>query len=101
VASEFDGKRGDALPTASAPDLKRHSSARLPAAENPSQKFLTILEVCARLNLSRTTIWRIMNQHGLRFVRIGGSRRIRECDLETWLEQHTVSLSSEATRAKR
>ena len=66
-----------------------------------SKSFLTIQEVCTRLNLSRTTVWRIMNQHGLRFVRIGGARRIREQDLESWLEQHTVNLSSDTTRAKR
>lgn len=89
------------MPTASTPDLGTHSSARLPAVDSRSQKFLTILEVCERLNLSRTTVWRIMNQHGLRFVRIGGARRIRERDLETWLEQHTVNLASDATRAKR
>jgi excisionase family DNA binding protein len=57
----------------------------------PSDKFLTIQEVGERLNVCRTTIWRLMNQHGLRFVRIGGTRRIREQDLETWLERHSVS----------
>jgi excisionase family DNA binding protein len=60
----------------------------------PSDKFLTIQEVGERLNLCRTTIWRLMNQHGLRFVRIGGTRRIRERDLETWLERHSVSLNT-------
>ena len=58
----------------------------------PTDKFLTIRVVGERLNLSRTTIWRLMNQHGLRFVRIGGTRRIRESDLEGWLERHSVSL---------
>jgi excisionase family DNA binding protein len=73
----------------------------LPALDGSSQKFLTIQEVCDRLNLSRTTIWRLMNQHGLKFVRIGGARRIREQDLEMWLERHTVSLNSDTTTAKR
>jgi excisionase family DNA binding protein len=59
-----------------------------------SGKFLTIQEVGERLNLCRTTIWRLMNQHGLRFVRIGGTRRIREQDLEMWLERHSVSLNT-------
>jgi hypothetical protein len=35
-----------------------------------------------------------MNQHGLRFVRIGGTRRIREQDLEAWIERHSVNLNS-------
>jgi excisionase family DNA binding protein len=58
-----------------------------------TDKFLTIQEVGERLNLCRTTIWRLMNQHGLRFVRIGGTRRIREQDLEMWLERHSVNLN--------
>ena len=61
----------------------------------PSGKFLTIQEVGERLNLCRTTIWRLMNQHGLRFVRIGGTRRIRAQDLEMWLERHSVSLNTD------
>ena len=60
----------------------------------PAGKFLTIQEVGERLNLCRTTIWRLMNQHGLRFVRIGGTRRIREQDLEAWIERHSVNLNS-------
>ncbi|MGD0061762.1 MAG: helix-turn-helix domain-containing protein [Verrucomicrobiia bacterium] len=58
-----------------------------------ADKFLTIKEVGERLNLCRTTIWRLMNQHGLRFVRIGGTRRIREQDLEAWIERHSVNLN--------
>jgi len=67
-----------------------------PRAEMNTQsgKFLTIQEVGERLNLCRTTIWRLMNQHGLRFVRIGGTRRIREQDLEMWLERHSVSFNT-------
>jgi excisionase family DNA binding protein len=60
-----------------------------------SDKFLTIQKVGERLNLSRTTVWRLMNQHGLRFIRIGGARRIREQDLEIWLERHSVTLNAD------
>jgi len=63
-------------------------------SNTPSDKFLTIQEVGERLNLCRTTIWRLMNQHGLRFVRFGGTRRIREQDLEAWIERHSVNLNS-------
>jgi len=69
--------------------------------DGAGQKLLTIQEVCSRLNLSRTTIWRLMNQHGLRFIRIGGARRIRDCDLETWLEKHTVSLRSASSETRK
>jgi len=94
-------QEGRALPTTPASELVTSSAARLPATVATSQKFLTIQEVCVRLNLSRTTVWRILNQHGLRFVRIGGARRIREQDLEMWLEQHTVVLGSDTTRTRR
>ena len=89
-----EGHKGRTLATSPASDPVTRTSARLPVTGPTSQKFLTIQEVCDRLNLSRTTVWRIMNQHGLTFVRIGGARRIREQDLESWLEQHTVNLGS-------
>jgi excisionase family DNA binding protein len=56
-----------------------------------SERFLTIQDVCNRLNVSRTTIWRLMHEHGLRAIRVGGIRRIREHDLLVWLEQHSTS----------
>jgi excisionase family DNA binding protein len=83
------------VPTTSALEPGTRGSTRSPALDSSSQKFLTIQEVCGRLNLSRTTIWRLMNQHGLCFVRIGGTRRIRARDLETWLERHSVNLNTD------
>ena len=80
----FDKRDSGALP--------RPSPVRA-GLDTPSDKFLTIQEVGQRLNLCRTTIWRLMNQHGLRFVRIGGTRRIRERDLEAWIERHSVNLN--------
>jgi len=74
---------------------------RIPAKESTASKLLTIQDVCRRLNLSRTTIWRLMNQHGLKFIRIGGARRVRESDLESWLEKHTISLSSDSSPKRR
>jgi excisionase family DNA binding protein len=59
--------------------------------EAATERFLTIQDVCNRLNVSRTTVWRLMHEHGLRAIRIGGIRRIREHDLEVWLERHCTS----------
>jgi excisionase family DNA binding protein len=56
-----------------------------------SGRFFTISEVCGLLRVSRTTVWRIMNQQGLRVIRVGGMKRIRECDLEMWIERHSIS----------
>ena len=57
----------------------------------PTDRILTIKDVCKRLNVSRTTVWRLMHEHGLRFIRVGGLRRIREHDLVIWLERHSTS----------
>ena len=81
------------MPTTLVNEPISHHVAGGPAANGTSQGLLSIQEVCGRLNLSRTTIWRLMNQHGLKFIRIGGARRIRERDLELWLEKHTVSVN--------
>jgi len=63
----------------------------LPETLTVAERFLTIQEVCDRLNVSRTTVWRLMNEHGLRAIRVGGLRRIRGHDLEVWLERHCTS----------
>jgi excisionase family DNA binding protein len=57
----------------------------------PTEKILTIKDVCKRLNVSRTTVWRLTHEHGLRVIRVGGLRRIREHDLVIWLERHCTS----------
>ncbi len=69
------------------------SDEHVPAGEltesrSVDERFLTIQDVCNRLNVSRTTVWRLMQEHGLRVVRVGGIRRIRQHDLEVWLERH-------------
>ena len=89
------------LPTVSAPEPATRDLVHIPAKDSAAPQLLTIQDVCNRLNLSRTTIWRLMNQHGLKFIRIGGARRIRECDLESWLEKHTVSLSPASSETSK
>lgn len=56
-----------------------------------AERLLTIQDVCDRLNVSRTTVWRLMHEHGLRVIRVGGIRRVREHDLVVWLERHCAS----------
>jgi excisionase family DNA binding protein len=63
----------------------------LPEAQIGAERFLTIQDVCNCLNVSRTTVWRLMHEHGLRVIHIGGIRRIRQHDLEVWLERHCTS----------
>ena len=63
----------------------------LPESQIAVERFLTIQDVCNRLNVSRTTVWRLMHEHGLRVIRVGGIRRIREHDLVVWLERHCTT----------
>jgi len=72
----------------------------LPEAQMATEQFLTIGDVCNLLNVSRTTVWRLMHEHGLRFIRIGGIRRIRQHDLEVWLERHCTSGNGEQKGGK-
>ncbi len=63
----------------------------VPGTQIAAEQFLTIQDVCNRLNVSRTTVWRLMHEHGLRVIRVGGIRRIREHDLVVWLERHCTT----------
>ena len=48
----------------------------------------TLLEVMALQRISRTTLWRWRNEHGLRVVCIKGIKRIRKTDLAGFLDDH-------------
>ena len=53
-------------------------------------KFLTMTDVGQRLQCSRTTVWRLVNERGLRVIRSGGLVRVRESDLDGWLAKHST-----------
>ena len=80
-------------PTEDTPTTQQMTSTndREMETQPATERFLTIKDVCKRLNVSRTSVWRILHEHGLRAVRVGGITRIREHDLEAWLERHCTS----------
>lgn len=53
-----------------------------------TERFLTLSQVRAMLNVSRATLWRWQTEHGLKFVRVGNVTRIRESDLNAFLQRH-------------
>jgi excisionase family DNA binding protein len=53
------------------------------------ERFLTLTELRERLQVSRSTAWRLVNEHGLRVLRCGGVVRVRESDLQGWIEKHS------------
>ncbi len=52
------------------------------------ERLLTMKEVCARLQISAVTGWRLYAERGLRVVRIGKSIRVRKSDLDAWLDKN-------------
>jgi len=62
---------------------------------NASDRFLTLKEVQDRLCVSRSTIWRWQAEQGLKVVRVGNVVRVRERELEAFLNRHeTAGVSS-------
>jgi excisionase family DNA binding protein len=49
--------------------------------------FLTVAEVAAMLRVSNMTVYRLINAGSLPAVRIGKSYRLRESDVEQYLDQ--------------
>jgi excisionase family DNA binding protein len=54
-----------------------------------SERLLTLKNVCERLQISSVTGWRLYSERGLKVIRIGRAIRVRESDLEVWLEKNT------------
>ena len=63
------------------------------------EQFLTIQNIQEMLGVSRSTVWRWTAESGLKVVRVGGVTRIRESDLEAFLERHE-SVSNGSTEER-
>lgn len=50
-------------------------------------KLLIVKETAARLSVSESTIYRLMKKGELRPIKIGGSLRFDELDLEAYIQQ--------------
>jgi len=51
-------------------------------------RYLTLADLCGRLQCSRTSAWRMIAEHRLPAVKIGRLVRVRESALEEWLQKH-------------
>lgn len=54
-----------------------------------SNGLKTVPEVAAYLNVSRSTVYNLMDQGKLRWVKIGGSRRVKWADVESLVAENT------------
>jgi excisionase family DNA binding protein len=55
-------------------------------AQSQSDDFLTVAEVARRLRVSNMTVYRLINAGQLPAARIGKSYRIRDADVDVYLE---------------
>lgn len=55
-----------------------------------AERLLTMRELAERLRVSRVTAWRCVAERNLKCIRIGRAVRIRERDLEAWLERNAT-----------
>ena len=62
-----------------------------------SDRFLTLAEVRASLAVSRATLWRWTTEHGLKVVRVGNVTRIRESELQAFLNRHETAKDTGAS----
>lgn len=51
-------------------------------------RYLKLKEVQNLLGVSRSTVWRWHAERGLRVVSVGGVTRVRESDLEAFVNRH-------------
>jgi excisionase family DNA binding protein len=54
-------------------------------------RFLKLKEVQDRFGVSRATVWRWHAERGLRLVSVGGVKRVRESDLQQFVERHLTA----------
>jgi excisionase family DNA binding protein len=55
-----------------------------------NDRFLKLEDVQEKLGISRTTLYRWREEKGLPIVIIGGIKRIREADLQKFLDRHST-----------
>jgi excisionase family DNA binding protein len=65
-----------------------------------SERYLKLGEVQSMFGVSRATVWRWHAERGLRVMSIGGVKRIRESDLNAFLERHEPSSQPQSKRGQ-
>jgi len=68
--------------------LSPHNSPISPSRYEIMDRFLKLSEVQTMLAVSRSTLWRWIAEKGLKVIRVGNVKRIRESDLQAFLERH-------------
>lgn len=61
------------------------------ARTDPISRLLTVAEVATVIRVSRMTVYRLIRRGQLKAMRVGRNYRVREDDLELYLESQAVS----------
>ncbi len=67
-----------------------------PAAA-PDERLLNTRELMEFMNLSRTKVWDLVNNHGLPAFRVGGDYRYLRSEVLAWLQQYRVKAGEKDT----
>ncbi|MCL4205626.1 MAG: helix-turn-helix domain-containing protein [Pirellulaceae bacterium] len=62
----------------------------VPAAV-PDERLLNTRELMEFMNLSRSKVWDLVNNHGLPAYRVGGDYRYLRSEVLAWLQQYRVN----------
>ncbi len=60
------------------------------ARTNPISRLLTVVEVATLMRVSRMTVYRLIRRGHLKAIRVGRNYRVREDDLNEYLEEQAV-----------
>jgi len=64
------------------------------------ERLLNTRELMEFMNLSRTKIWDLVNNHGLPAFRVGGDYRYLRSEVLAWLQQYRVRSGSQDSEAE-
>jgi len=84
----------------SSPDSTASAHPVGPAAAAIDERLLNTRELMEFMNLSRTKIWDLVNNHGLPAFRVGGDYRYLRSEVLAWLQQHRVRSGSQESEAE-
>lgn len=61
------------------------------ARTSPISRLMTVVEVATVMRVSRMTVYRLIRRGHLKAIRVGRNYRVREDDLNEYLEKQAVS----------
>jgi excisionase family DNA binding protein len=62
-----------------------------PPSQKLPKRLMTIQEVTELTGLSVSTLYKMVSQHRVPFVKLGGALRFHPVELEEWIKLHSVT----------